>query len=616
MTALVLLLALQAQPNERELFDLPREVVGAARRPQPLSRAPSSVDVLYADDLLKLGVRELSDALRVLPGLEVTRISATEANVSARGMIDESSASQGIMGLLDHRQVFNEFLGTPIWETLPVLIEDIERVEVLRGPASFLYGPNALHGLVNIVSRSPLSYEANQVVLRASGGTYDAHRESVVVVRREGDSALKVSLFRDDIDQFEGRDNTRDKAVGELRFETILDVHRVDVSVGYARQKADILIAPFSIVPKEVFENDLREGFVRALYAWEGLRAQVTWTRFLGESDPREGIYAPFTTMIDTADVDLHYAFEPMAGHTLTAGVGYRRASFETEDLDVSEGRHATGVAWAFIQDELELAEELWLTGGLRVDHHSVCGFSVAPRLALVWQVAPGQTLRTSAGVGYRNPSLREIWLDLPLPGVGPVSIQGNPELEAEKLRSLELSYFGESLGPFRVKATAFVNFMDRLIHFIGTRPENNGKEETFGGEAEVDLLLGESFLLFGNATYVVRRDRETEETNRGAPRSAGNLGARYSSSRGWSAMLWATAFERVQFEDPQGHRLPGEAAGYAMLNGRVSYRFSWGEAKGTVFAQGQNLLDHEHKEHPQGEAYGLLLSAGVELTW
>ena len=180
----------------------------------------------------------------------------------------------------------------------------------------------------------------------------------------------------------------------------------------------------------------------------------------------------------------------------------------------------------------------------------------------------------------------------------------------------MELAYAGTALGFLRLRATAFYNRLDRLTHFVGLGPQNNGKDEVVGGEAEADFLLSESFLAFGNVTYVVRRDRDTGHSHRGAPRTTGNLGVRYTNSQGWAAILWATAFERIQFENPQGHRLPGEAPGYALLNARVSYSFSLDAAKGTVFIQGLNILDHDHKEHPQGDSYGAIVTAGVDLSW
>ncbi len=612
----------QASPptyfNEGDLFQQPTDVTGAARRPQPLSRAPSSVVVLTRDDLEKLGTRTLTDALRSVRGLEVTRISATEVNISARGMNDESSASQGIMGLLDGRQTYNEFLGTVLWESLPVQIQDIERVEVLLGPGSFLYGPNALHGLINIKTRSPLSYDADRVSLYAAGGSYASNTESLVYVRRQGNTALKVKLLRDDINQFDGGDDTRNKLFGEIRFETRLGAHTIDLTAGVGKEKSDVLIAPFATAGKEVFENDIEEGFLKALYTWGGFRAQTSWTRFLSDSELRFDVYTPFSLKMDVVDLDLQYDVASMAGHTLTTGVGGRRASFNTEDEDVSLGRHTTRVLWAFIQDEWELAGNFWVTGGLRVDDHSEAGSSLSPRLALVWEVEPGHTLRVSAGVGYRNPSLREIWLDLPVevaPGVK-LPIAGNEDLKPEKLRSTELAYAGRLFGFLKLRTAAYYNLVDRLIHFVGLQPQNNGKDEVFGGEAEAEFLLSESLMVFGNYTYVVRRDRDTHEANTGAPRNAGNAGIRFTNSGGWGATLWVTAVDTIQFVDPNGDPLEGEAEAYALLNARVSYSFTIDATRGTVFVQGLNILDHDHREHPHGDSYGAVVNAGVEVSW
>jgi outer membrane receptor protein involved in Fe transport len=604
--------------NERDLYGGQRDVVGPARRPQPISRAPSSVYRLSSDDLDKLGVLSLGDALRRVPGLEVTRISATELNVSGRGMNDESSAAQGIMGLLDGRQTYNEFLGGVLWNALPVDLEDIESVEVLNGPASFLYGPNALHGLINIVTRSPLSFPEDRVMLRGSAGSYASNFQSLTYVRREGSTGLKVKLVHDDIDPFEGDDeNTRDKTYAELRFETVLDEHRFDVTAGIGRQKADVLLAAFGVVGTEVYRNHIDEGFLKALYTWGGLRAHITWTRFRSDSFASRGIYSSFSVVTDVPDIDLQYAFDPAGGHTVTAGVGYRRASFETEDPDISLGRHATGLGWVFVQDEIELAEKLWVTAGLRLDDHSVAGTSTAPRLAAVWEAAPGHTVRASAGVGYRNPSLRELWLDLPVATLlGPGRIMGNRDLDPERTRLVEAAYVAERLGPFGARATLFYSRIDDLIHFVGAQPQNNGNEEVSGGEAELDVLLSESFLLFGNYTYISRRDRDSGRINRGAPRNTGNAGLRFTNSGGWGAILWATAFDSTQFDDPTGLTTPEKADAYALLNARVSWSFSLAKARGSLFVQGLNILDHDHREHPEGDSYGAILSGGVDLAW
>src|SRR4051812_23957432 len=93
-----------------------------------------------------------------MPGLEVEKISASESAISVRGYVGPSSATQGMLLVVDGRQAYNEFFGAPFWENIGVVLGEIKSIEVIRGPGSFLYGPNAMHGFVSITTMSPLDY--------------------------------------------------------------------------------------------------------------------------------------------------------------------------------------------------------------------------------------------------------------------------------------------------------------------------------------------------------------------------------------------------------------------------------------------------------------------------
>ena len=117
---------------------------------QPAIGAPMPVSVIEAEELQQLGIRFLSDALRRVPGVEVTRTSSTESNVSARGYNDVPSSAQGMLALIDGRLGYNPFFGNVFWDALPVAMYEVTRIEVLRGPGSFAFGPNSKDGLVSI----------------------------------------------------------------------------------------------------------------------------------------------------------------------------------------------------------------------------------------------------------------------------------------------------------------------------------------------------------------------------------------------------------------------------------------------------------------------------------
>ncbi len=591
---------------------------------------------MVGDDLPTLGVRFLSDTLRLAPGLEVQRMSSTESGVSVRGYNDDSSASQGILGLLDGRQVYNEFFGGVVWEMLPVTLEDIEQVEVLRGPGSFLHGPNAMHGLVAIRTRSPLQYKDEEVRTWSSYGSYRSSTAGALYVRREPTMGFKGKVVWDDLSGFDPRDrNAKDKSFLELRYETLLggsQDHRLDITGGASQQKVNILIPSFGGLPAAQFANDTLEGFVRVNHTYQELKTQVSWTRFESVSLPDQ-IFAPFEVILDTLDADMQFSKRFFESHTVTVGTGHRVAAFETEDLDVSEGRHDTGLSWAFVQDEIEIQKELWLTLGFRVDRHSVTGSNVSPRLAAVWKFAAGgedrgkdedrgHYLRASAGSGFRNPSLRELWFNMP---VGPATIRGNKDLEAEQMRSFELGYWGQPRGDFRMRANVYYNLVDRLVNFLqdpaappGTfRPQNDDKEDAYGAELELEQQFRDDLHGFANYSYGIRRDRDTHRRNPAAPRHKANAGLRKTfNEERITAVLWATFFDDVEFVDPAGGGAIGAVDAYTLLNARISWRPPLGDGRSHVFLQAFNLLDHDHREHPEGDSYGLILMGGVELVW
>ena len=137
----------------KEAMDALKEVTSTGRK-SSLLRAPSTVTIITREEIRHSGARFLTDVLRLVPGIEVQRVSSTESAVSARGYNDSSAAAQGMMCLVDGRQVYHEYLGSVLWDLIPVSLDDIDRIEVIRGPGTFLYGPNAMHGLVNIVTRT------------------------------------------------------------------------------------------------------------------------------------------------------------------------------------------------------------------------------------------------------------------------------------------------------------------------------------------------------------------------------------------------------------------------------------------------------------------------------
>ncbi len=628
-------------PSRRRLYFQHRDTESPTGTPIPIARAPSTVTVIDGSDVRRSGARYISDVLRMVPGLEVLRTTSTESNVAARGYNDAASTAQGMLGLIDGRQVYNDFFGNVLWDALPVSLDEIDRIEVIRGPGSFLYGPNAMHGLVNIVTKSPLDYDRDVLHLSAGAGTYRSSLATMMYVQQlpEDNAGFKTTLEWNNISRFEPRDEgSSDKVFAtfgyEKQFGNDADNHRIEVAAGATTMNQELIIVSTGAIPAANLANDTQDLFVHAKYTLGDLKAQAVWSGFDATSNPNQ-IYQPFRVDLDTIDLDVQYSFggeesSAMKDHNVTVGAGYSYSTFTTRDMDVSNGRHSTDLVWGFVQDEIKLGD-VYVTAGLRMDWYSTSGLNVSPRVAAVWEFTTDQYLRASAGFGFRNPSLRENFFNMPLIGP-PVTIVGNEDLDAEKMRSFELGYFGSfGFGPgtdedaaadsldtspsLRAGVNLFYNLIDDLIVFAPTAvdpslvgPINREDDEAYGLELEAEYLFTEYTSAFANYSYEVRQDRNTGQRIATAPRNKANAGLRMSTEWGLSAMVWVNYFDETVFSG-----VPVDS--YVLLNGSISYAFTAGRSQGSVYLRAFNTVD-QHREHPDGQSYGAMVMAGVSFTW
>ncbi len=632
-TFLLSCVALLQEPQDPDQ-DLPRpkppgESLSRGRE-APLATAPSAVTVIPGDELRSTGVRFLSDALRLVPGFEVTRSFSTESAVNARGFNDDSSTLNGILGVVDGRQVYNDFFGNVLWDALPVPIESIERIEVIRGPGSFLYGPNAMHGIVNIITKSPLAYAEDTILVSGSGGLRGSDMASAIIVRRakEDPAAIKLTIAWDDIEDFSPRGaNARDKIFVEARYERRFGENIVGLTGVASRQKLDTLIPTFLGVPATLFASDVVDLTSKVDWSNGPYKAYLSWDHFRSDSIPG-ALYAPFSLLLDTVSVDALATFGPFGPHTLTAGTGYRYTHFSTDDADISDGAHATNLAWVHLQDEFAPLKELVVTGGVRLDRHSLAGPVVSPRLAVVWEAVQERVwLRASGGYGFRQPALREFWFRMPvnIAGLPPAEITGDRDLRPEQMRSLELACHATPADRLRVEAGVFYNLVDRGVSYVATSflpsppfpagipstigPSGTGQNLAYGMEAEVNYRFREAGWVFANGSFSERFDRDTHDRIAFAPRWKASAGVTLGGEDQVQGMAWVSFFDDVEFA---GGRVPQ----HALVNGRISVPFTVGESRGRLFVEGFNLLNRVHRETPDGDEYGILLSAGVSVRW
>ncbi len=469
------LVALPAVADDAaDIGDPGQIVVTASTRAQEVKDAPASISVITRDDIERLPYREVTDALLEVPGVTVTTGEGNSRDISIRGM-----SPQYTLILVDGKRLSareSRTNGGSISEggLLPPL-ESIERIEVVRGPMSSLYGSDAMGGVVNVITRAIADTWSGS--LRANGtmqlsdtfGNFgDANFYLSGPVTKGVGLQVQGSLNRRSEDSvIGGTPERRDESLaGKIGFEAGPD-HRFLVEGGYYSQQT------LSTVGTSVEANRGTEDPDGTIYA-------MTQRRYVGSvSHHGDWGFASDDTYVQYEDAK-HVEGQkrirntvaqsiwaiPLPSNNLTLGGFYRNEDMTDLTSNGLSGSSRTGASrtnWAlFAENELEISGSLHLTGGLRLDDDQQYGTHWTPRLYAVWNATPEITFKGGYSQGFRAPNLRQTLVDWGQNSRGG-TIYGNPDLKAETSRTFEAVAMFDS-GPLEASVTAYdTKFHDRI---------------------------------------------------------------------------------------------------------------------------------------------------------
>lgn len=448
-----------------ELADL--RVSIATHRTERLEDTAAAVFVLTAEDIRRAGATTLPELLRTVPGLNVARISATEWAVSARGF--NNQFANKLLVMVDGRSVYTPFFSGVLWDELNIVMQDIERIEVVRGPGGSTWGANAVNGVINILTRHAEDTQGSQVSVVA--GPLQSE-----LVARNGFKAGEAGFAR-----------VWAKAHQQDRLHMPADGDTADTRWrgGRAGFRGDWDLGSSTLMLEgETFREmkpDERE--------YSGAHLLGQWARTAGDSrDELRGYFNRFTldrwavmgngakAQLDTFDLSYRHLFAEWGMHSLIAGAGYRSVNSEAQMVPpsaVTRANRTDQLLSAFAEDTLSLAERLKLTLGVKVEDNDYTGIEWQPSARLRWTLGTGGTLWASVARAVRTPSIIEdsarfISFVAPsrLTGGLPMSVtsNGSAQLNAEKLTAYEMGYRIQLTPKLSVDATVFLNDYDRLV--------------------------------------------------------------------------------------------------------------------------------------------------------
>jgi iron complex outermembrane receptor protein len=621
-----------ASPSESEtvedvsqlsLADLANvEVTSVSKAPQTIRRAAASIYVISHDDIARSGAVNIPEVLRLAPNLLVTQLTSNDYVIAARGLggnpKDQNFANKMLI-LVDGRSVYNPLFSGIYTDSFDVLLEDIERIEVISGPGATLWGANAMNGVINIITRK--SYVTTGSFVSVGAGNQDQTMSARYGGKAGDDATFRVYGlgFHTGAMELEDGSTAHDgwsKGQGGFRLDWSSDRDTVtvqgDLYRGLENQlgSGDLLISGGNVVSR---------------YQHHGERSDLQIQAYLDQTE-REGPIGDGGFVLHTYDVELQQTIDVAAAHHVIWGAGERLNSYDianTTTLLFIPPHRALTLGDAFLQDTISLGASLDLIAGIKLEDDPFSGWTPLPDLRASWEINLKIDIWAAASRAIRSPTPFDHDV---VEKIGPtVFLTGNPEFRPERVDTYETGMRLDPVPTVSISAAVFYNVYDDLrtidpgsnTAFLPLQWRNSMQGDTDGLEAWADWQVTPWWRLSPGVTWL----HERLEIKPGA---SGLLGvtqaaddpsshATLKSSMNWGRQVSFDASLRYVGALPSpGLPTPGLSA-YCEMDARLGWRATNAL---DVSVSGQNLLHARLNEFavPYGEY--ITRSVMAEARW
>jgi iron complex outermembrane receptor protein len=620
------------------LLDL--NVTSVSRKPQKLANAAAAIYVITQEEIRRSGATNIAEALRMAPGVQVGRISANKWAISIRGI--NGRFANKLLVLMDGRCLYNPLFSGVYWEVQDTVMEDIDRIEVIRGPSAALWGANAVNGVINITTKA--AAETVGGLVSAGGGSEERGFASARYGAMLGkDTALRLYAKHQDHDG--GVDATGAATSdswrmtrGGLRLDTqptnrdtvTLQGDYYDGSMG---ERFTLYRLPTSSDPTTGWDTDARSLMSggNLLSRWQRTMSDRSNLSLQLYFDYAERDMVILGEKREIVDVDFQHRFAWGTVQDIVWGVGYRYNQDRlrnTAIVSFADPHEDTHLYSLFLHDEITLLpDRLALILGSRFEHNSYTGVEVQPNGRLLWTPTTHQSLWAAVARAVRTPSrgdraiayqyktavipaaVSPTGTDLPLR----VEIDGSSSFKSETLIAYEVGYRTEPLPHVSFDAAVFYNQYDQL-RVRGERRQsiepgggnllwqdpltNNMHGHAYGLEVAAEWTPRAWWRLQASYSYLqLKMDLDapsTDDVNKGngegdSPHHQFTLRSGFDISRQLEFDLWLRAVDRIAYID--GESMPG----YLTADARLAWKPL---PQLEIALVGQNLLHHHRKEY------------------
>ncbi len=607
------------------------EVSIAAKKPQAVEDVSAAVFVITRDDIRRSTVNSIPELLRMVPGLNVARIDSSHWAISARG--GNGRFANKLLVLMDGRTVYTPLFSGVYWNVQDTLMEDIERIEVIRGPGATAWGSNAVNGVINIITRSAENThgllasvvlgkpETANVGIRYGASTQNTDYRIFAKARK--------NAHFDDGALGEAHDAWQDNRLG-FRLDSVLSVDdKLTMQGDVYRNDSE----------QTTIYSDLSQGFttVPENYDDEGANILARWNHNSKNSNQTSlQVYYDYQKREEahdkrhTFDIDLQYQLKPMEQfgwqHEWVMGLGYNIVNDTIKGSDwgtiVIPEQQSNEIISAFIQDEVTLNDYWHVTIGSKFEHNDYTGLEVQPSIRLLWQPEENHSLWLSVSKASRTPSRMERTgfgsYSSAIPAQAPIrpvpivlTGRGNKDQSSEKLLAYEMGYRVHFKEQLSLDFAAFYNeysdlrtielaeldashlpfYLEQFSQF-----DNLADAKTWGFEFSGDWRFSEKWRMqlaysFLEMAYEAKKnstDPSIEAPEKQNPKHQLSLRLSYDPSFNWETDLWIRYVDKLNVS---GEDIPR----YWTADARIG----WSINKNlTLSLVGQNLFKSSHLEY------------------
>lgn len=472
-TAVAMLLACcaaaESAPAE-DIADLSLEQLGAirissvSRRSERLQDAAASVFVISADQIRRSGARTLPDALRLAPNLHVAQSAAASYVIAARGL---NGAGNKMLVLLDGRILYTPLYSGVLWDAQDVMLEDVERIEVISGPGGTLWGSNAVNGVINIITRSAEATQGTLALLGGGGGeTYATVRHGGKLGESGHFRLYGRGIGRPGMRRANGVATEDEWNREQVGFRADWGVPGEGLTVqGDAYQGRFSQISP--LASQQISGFNLLTRWSHRLQGDDQLQVQAYIDQTEREVPTASG---ELSQRLKIADIGFQHNLQARGGHTLVWGGGYRHARDNMRNpVNLAFLPAQKTLQWAnlFVQDEIALRPDLKLTAGIKAERNPYTGAEFLPSARLAWKPNADQLLWGAVSRAVRTPSRldRDLYAPAnPLPApMPPFVIAGGPDVRSEVSKVIELGWRAQPTPDWSYSVTAFHHRYEHL---------------------------------------------------------------------------------------------------------------------------------------------------------